>query len=439
VIFDAAADSNIPARRKVDIPPKIEQSDDRGQRDGRGQRADRARRDRRAQRAGFGAITTTVVSVMPVFLVGGLAVQVSHDLGLTRSELGLAVTLYFGVTAVGSLPVGGLVERLGPARTGRAAVSLAGTAMLAIALTAHSVPALLVLLAIAATANSLGQLSSNASLAQWVPARHHGLAFGAKQSAIPLATLLAGAAVPVIALTVGWRWAFGLAAIPAFAALRLVPPDPPGRSPPRGRRGRRAGAALVLLGIAGALAAGAANALGTFLVDFAVERGSSESAAGLILTLGSAICVASRLAIGWLADQRSSGYLGLVAALLGVGSVGVALLGLNGPIALVTGVVLAFGLGWSWPGLLAFAVVRHNPQAPAIATSVTQTGVYAGASLGPLGFGLCASHAGYPAAWSLAAAAMALSCAFTIFAAYMVRSSGHGRGAVAHLAPVPGA
>src|SRR5437773_5833112 len=111
---------------------------------------------------------------MPVFLVGGLAVQISHDLRLSAAELGLAVAVYFGVTALGSLPVGRLVERLGTARTGRTAVLLAGAAMLAIALAARSVPVLLALLAVAATANSLGQLSSNASLARGVPPRRHG-------------------------------------------------------------------------------------------------------------------------------------------------------------------------------------------------------------------------------------------------------------------------
>src|SRR2546430_2545466 len=163
---------------------------------------DRATRPRHAVMAAIGSVTTTVVSVMPVFLVGGLAVQISRDLRLTRVDLGLAVAVYFGATALGSLPVGVLVERLGSARTGRAAVLLAGGSMLAIALAARSGPSLLALLALAATANSLGQLSSNASLAQWVPPRRHGISFGAKQSAIRLSTLLAGLAVPAVALTV---------------------------------------------------------------------------------------------------------------------------------------------------------------------------------------------------------------------------------------------
>src|SRR5215211_5542690 len=57
----------------------------------------------RAVHAAVGAVTTTVVSVMPVFLVGGLAVQISHDLRLTPTSLGLLVSVYFGVSALGSL------------------------------------------------------------------------------------------------------------------------------------------------------------------------------------------------------------------------------------------------------------------------------------------------------------------------------------------------
>jgi MFS family permease len=346
---------------------------------------------------------------MPVFLVGGLAVQISHDLRLTPASLGLAVAVYFGVTAIGSLPVGGLVERYGPARTGRAAIVVAAASMLGIALAARSLVPLLLLLATAATANSLGQLSSNASLARSVPAHRHGITFGAKQSAIPLSTMLAGVAVPTVALTVGWRWAFGIAAVFAVVALALVPPDEPDPRAAHERRRGRVGSGMVLLGVAAALAAGAANALSAFLVDSAVARGLSEVRAGLTLTLGSALCILCRLLAGWLADRWQRGHLGFVAAVVAVGSIGMLLLGVNSTPALVVGVLLAFGLGWCWPGLLAFAVVRLRPQAPAAATSVTQTGVYAGASIGPLGFGVLATHASYPVAWVAAAGAMALA------------------------------
>jgi MFS family permease len=354
---------------------------------------------------------------MPVFLIGGLAVQISRDLRLSPASIGLAVAVYFGVTAIGSLPVGGLVERYGPAVTGRVAIVMAAASMLAIAVAAHSLAVLLILLAASATANSLGQLSSNASLARSVPPRRHGLTFGAKQSAIPLATLVAGVAVPTVALTLGWRWAFGISAALAAGALLLVPPDQPDPRPAHERRRGRVGVGMLLLGVAAALAAGAANALAAFLVDSSVTRGLPEARAGLTLTLGSALCVACRVLVGWLADRWQRGHLGFVAALLAAGTVGTALLAVDSDTALVVGVLLAFGLGWCWPGLLAFAVVRLRPQAPAAATSVTQTGVYAGASAGPLGFGLLATHTSYPVAWLAAAASMALACGCVLAAA----------------------
>ena len=43
-----------------------------------------------------------------------------------------------------------------------------------------------------------------------------------------------------------------------------------------------------------------------------------------------------------------------------------------------------------------FAVVRLHPQAPAAATSITQTGVYAGGCLGPLALGALAGRRRLP-------------------------------------------
>ena len=130
------------------------------------------------------------------------------------------------------------------------------------------------LLALSAAANALGQLASNAALAQHVPARRQGLSFGVKQAAIPVSTLLAGAAVPTIALTAGWRWAFVAAAGAALAALPAVPRRRPDRrARAASARGGGATAALVVVGAAATLAAAAANALGTFLVDSAAARG----------------------------------------------------------------------------------------------------------------------------------------------------------------------
>lgn len=363
-----------------------------------------------AVKAAVGAVATTTASVVPVFLVGGLAVQIGRELGFSPAGLGVVVALYFAAGALCSIPAGALVERFGDRLTSRAGVLLASLTMFGIGGLARSYTTLVILMMVGAAANSLGQLSSNLSLARQVPKNRQGLSFGVKQSAIPIATLLAGAAVPTVALTVGWRWAFLVVGALALGALPLAPRGP--RPPARPKREKatatapeRATGPLIVLALGATLAAGSASALGIFLVDSAVAQGIGPGMAGAVLTMGSVVGVISRTGGGWLADRRGRNHLLIVAGTLLTGAVGLAMLALPGLWPLLLGTVLGYGLGWSWPGVLNFAVVRLNPLAPASATSITQAGVYLGGCLGPLVFGFLASHS-YPLAWLVGAGAM---------------------------------
>jgi MFS family permease len=358
--------------------------------------------------AAIGAVATTTAAVIPIFLIGGLAVQISRELGFNPAGLGVAVSLYFGASALVSMPAGWLVERFGDRPTSRAGVLISATSMFCTAAFAHSYLSLVGLMIFSALGNALGQLSSNLSLARLVPKHRQGLSFGVKQSAIPIATLLAGAAVPTIALTVGWRWAFVAGAV---LALLVIPLAPRGPRPVRvtrsrvDRRSERATGALVVLALGAAFSAGSASALAIFLVDSSVAQGISAGAAGGMLTLGSVVGMICRLGGGWWADRRGGKHLTVVAVTLALGAGGLALLSVPGLPTLIIGTAVGYGLGWSWPGVLNFAVVQLNPKAPAAATSITQSGVYVGGCVGPLLFGLLAAHS-YPSAWLAASVAM---------------------------------
>jgi MFS family permease len=375
-----------------------------------------------APRAVVGATTTTVASVLPVFLVGGLAVQIGDELHFDPAGLGFVVSAYFAIGAFASVPSGALVERFGPATMSRIGIAISAGALATIAIAVHSYPVLLILLAVAGVGNAIGQLASNASLAVSVPPRRQGLSFGIKQGAIPASTLLSGLAVPAVALTAGWRWAFGIAALFALCALALVPPSGRKRARQAPDRGERATGALIVVGLGTLLGASGANALGTFLVDSSVAGGLDPAAAGLALTAGSLVCLAARIFGGWLADRRAGGHLAVVAGSLVAGACGFALLAVPNTMALVAGVLIGFGLGWSWPGLLNFAVVQLHPEAPAAATSITQTGVYVGGCAGPLAFGSTAAGVGYPAAWLAAAIAMVLSAVLMVLGGRLLRA-----------------
>jgi predicted MFS family arabinose efflux permease len=90
------------------------------------------------------------------------------------------------------------------------------------------------------------------------------------------------------------------------------------------------------------------------------------------------------------------------------------LLAAPGHAALLVGTLAGFGLGWAWPGLLNLAVVRIERDAPAAATSITQTGVYAGGAAGPLAFGALVHATSYPTAWLTSAGLMVVSAGLMV-------------------------
>jgi MFS family permease len=368
------------------------------------------------------ATISTTLAVLPVFLLGGLAVFIRDELGFGQTRLGAAVSLYFGTSALASVPGGRVGERLGAGRAMTLAAAGSAVALLGIATLTRSWGQLVAFLALAGCANAVAQPAGNAAISRGVPPHRQGLAFGLKQSAVPTATLLAGFAVPLLGLTVGWRWAFAGGALAAASFAFTVPsdPSPDQRSGRRLRAGDAPLGGLVALALAGCLGSASANALGAFLVDSAVAGGMPPGRAGLLLSLGGLTGVGARLLAGWLADHREGRHLPFVSGLLAAGAVGFGLIAGGGPFTLVAGTLLAFGAGWGWNGLFIYAVVRQNRNAPAAATGITQAGVFLGGVVGPLAFGATVERLSYPAAWLGASAVAVLASVFMLLGRWLL-------------------
>jgi MFS family permease len=358
------------------------------------------------------ALLIPSAGTLPVFLTGGLAVQLQADLGFGASQLGIAVAVFFTTSALGSTPAGRLAHRIGPARSMLLGGVIAIVALLGTALVARSLALLIACLAVGGVANSICQPGVNDLLARGVAVGRQGVAFAVKQSAIPLSTLLGGLAVPLVALTVGWRWAFAAGAVLALVAVALVPrgsaTSAAADERPAGHR--LAVGSLVLLAVAGGLGSGAGGAVGSFLVTSSVEIGLAERTAGFLLAGTSVLIIATRLLAGYVADRRGHAFFGMVALMLASGAAGFALLAADTVPVFILGAVIASAFGWGWPGLFQFAIVASDRSIAALATGITQTGVYTGGVAGPLVFGAVAEHLSYSAAW-LVAAASALAAA----------------------------
>jgi MFS family permease len=346
-------------------------------------------------------IAATAVVALPNMLVGGLAILIQQELGFGAAELGAAIAATFLSGAVMAVPAGRIAERFGPRRTTWAGLACGLTALLGIALLASAWITLVVFLVLAGAGITLVQLGVNVLVARAVPPNRQGLAYGTKQAAVPLASFLAGFAVPVVGLTVGWRVAFIMAAILVPIAAWRMPDTPatPRASGPAGD-GRVPANALILLTAGVALASAGGNSAPAFTVLSAVDRGLSPSHAGLLLALGSLAGIVVRVVAGWLGDRLGRNALLIVVALVATGAIGFVGLALSDqPFLIALFTVLAFGGGWGWGGLVLLAVTRTSPTAPGRAMGVLQVGPMAGAVLGPLMFGWLAASASFSTAW----------------------------------------
>lgn len=363
------------------------------------------------------ATTTATVAVFPVFFLGGLAVLLRAELGFDRAALGFAFGLFFGASALSSVPLGRWVERVGVTRSAALAMGTSTIVMLGLAL-ATGWGHVAVLMVVGGIANGLAQPAANMALARGVRTLRQGLAFGIKQSGPPLAGLLAGASVPVIGLTLGWRWGFvaggllgGIVAVRArMSGAPLAQPSVVRSRGSRLRQGDPPIAPLALLALAGGCASAASQPLGAFLVESAVDRGMSATLAGVILAVSSALSIASRLVVGHIADRWHRGTIGLVMAMVCVGAIAyLSLARVASPLVFAVSSVVAFMFGWGWNGLFNFAIVKANRNAPGAASGIALVGLASGAVVGPVVFGLVVSRSSFAVGWTLCACSAAVS------------------------------
>lgn len=361
----------------------------------------RAPRGRRALIAGTALI---VAAVMPGFLTASVAPRIRGDFAFGNSTLGVAVALFYVVSSLSSTPAGRLVERVGATRGMRLTAVLTALSCLTVAAFAASAAGLVALLVLGGVGNALGGPAVSALLKREVAGHRQGLAFGAQQAGASLGALMAGLALPVVAIPLGWRWAYVAAAALALVAATAAPAvRAPAAAEERGTPPRGLGA-VHGLALAAALASAAGVGFVSFLVTYSVHVGTTETVAGLILGGVSLAATLSRVGLGVAADRGSRDPLRPVAAMLAFGAVAYLLLSIREPGTVVVAALAAGALGWAWPGGLTLAVIQRTPDAPAWAVGVMMSGLFAGAVAGPLLVGLLAEHDAFTAAWALCAA-----------------------------------
>ena len=149
------------------------------------------------------------------FIPGFVATTMREDLGISRAQVGLLVSLYFGCTGFGSVLGGRLTEAFG-ARTVVVADMLIVAGAAAFSAAVGEYWALLVTAVAAGSAYSLVNAGTNVAIGRAVPPQRRTMAMSIKTAGVPLMAVVAAGAGPSVAARVGWQ---PILAVTPFAAL----------------------------------------------------------------------------------------------------------------------------------------------------------------------------------------------------------------------------
>jgi len=345
-----------------------------------------------------------------------LAPAIALDAGVAPALVGVFVGLVYSGAMAASLLSGRAIERLGPIRVSQICVLLCAGGLALVPL-ATGTAAAIAALAFGAVVIGFGYgpitPASSQVLAHTAPPERMALTFSIKQTGVPAGAALAGATLPALALSFGWRPAlFAVVAIGVVIALISEPSRAALDTASRDADAPRSGGSIVgplrlvladrtlreLAFVSFGYAATQVSLTSFLVVYLADGLGHSLVAAGLALTVATIGGVVGRVAWGALADRLESprrvlAGLGIAAA---VAAFATASFGTGWPWPWVLVVCAAFGataIGWN--GVQLSELARHAP--PGKAGAITGgAGVitFAGVVIGPPTFAMLASITG---------------------------------------------
>jgi MFS family permease len=357
-------------------------------------------------------------------------------LGLPPERVSIFVMFAYGAASLVGLGCSGIIARFGPLRTVQVALLAPALGLLCAAVGWW--PLLFVAAVLIGSGNGFTGPVSSHILVERTPRAVLSLVLSIKQTGVPVGGGIAGALIPLLALTIGWRESLVVAAVAYVVCLVALQPL---RNQYDGQRDRtvRIGIADTVLQMKKALhltwssprlrilalACFAYVAVQwvvlTFMVSLLHTRlGYSLVTAGLVFSVAQLTGIPGRLLWGVLGDRVRSpmsllGWLGLVMGLLAavIGSWSTAW-----PLEWIILVSVLFGItGVSWNGLF-FAEVARNVRFEDVsrATGGGQFIGFLGGMLGPVVFDAIATvTSSYQVAYS-AIAVLPFAAGLTLLA-----------------------
>jgi len=340
------------------------------------------------------SIVSMVAVTVPI-----LAPAAAEDIGISSTFVGIYVSLMYVGSMISSLWSGDFILRYGALRISKICLAFCGIGLMLTSIA--SIPALVISALVIGLGYGPVTPASSHILSRHTPAHMLSFVFSLKQTGVPLGGVLAGAIVPTLVITVGWKNASVIIGAVCISFILLIIPIQSGidteRQPNRHISFHSVFGPLQMvishrpllqLAIISFVYAGLQLCLFTYLVIYLTKDiGMAFIGAGLTLSAAQMAGTIGRIVWGILADRCLNPrlLLGILGIAMSFAAVATALISSAWSSTAIIAVVILFGataIGWNGIYLAEAARLAPDGQVGA-ATGGALFFTYLGVVLGP--------------------------------------------------------
>jgi len=172
---------------------------------------------------------TYIVVFLNRLSIGPLAPFLKVELGITSAQVGMIMSAAALGCMVTQVPIGRLVDRIGARWPMAAGEWIAGTCMVIIFF-APSYIWLLIMMFAAGLGLGFLMPSTTQGVMIWFPLKERATVMGLKQTAVNIGGAISAVTLPIVALSLGWRYGFlflGIIALVIGVAVFILYKEPP--------------------------------------------------------------------------------------------------------------------------------------------------------------------------------------------------------------------
>ena len=363
------------------------------------------------------------IAISPLYFYGALSVQITEGLKYRPSFHGLGATSFYLVAAVFAVSLGRTTDRLDPVITLRLAIIMTIISNLGITFS-NSLVMICASLAIGGLGNALATPGIAQLVQERIELKKQGLAYGFKQSATGLSTLLGGAAIPFVALDNQWRYVFGLGVLFALGILfKLNRMSSSKLSDLRTTNSKelRASQAKIkhsyspevkLISTSFAIGAAVGAGLITYLPLSNAEVGLKPTESSLVLILASSSSLITRFVVLLYMDRTNIDSIRICIVMMFLGSIGLFGLSTMSNRVITISSVISYAFGWGWIGLITYKMLRISDGNLGSNVGLMQAAAAVGSISGPIALGAAYELSGFALMWQISAFGLVLSLLF---------------------------